>query len=371
MSKRLKRILILAGLALAVALALIIVPLSCVRILFWWYDITHEPLLELQLEKAPRLNEPVKLTCIRRLDIESTLRSMANRGTTTGTEHEKIDIRVEHQDLKTAALDREIPLSSILVEGNFDWEATVTVDKSLNRIKVSPSEALAVDYLDIKSAERDGVPLVFSAIIKFPKEGNWGINAQSVYHRNPDGGPGDHVLLNVTQDGSSFGWPDDYRPYTVCRLEHPPNPAATTIDWNISKPPKLNEPVRLTWNIIAMRDIELASAEIEFRVMRGTDSVKISAEEMLINGDLQWSGSLKDGIPVELWAEIKFLEVGDWEIYPSAQVKYEYWTNTFPLYMHIGRFKSSWGWAESHETKHKGSLTPPPVTPIPVPAPSQ
>ncbi len=368
MSKRLKRILILAGLALAVALALIIVPLSCVRILFWWYDITHEPLLELQIEKAPAVNEPVKLTCIRRLNIEGTLQGMSAHNLTTKTEQEKIDIRVEHQDLKTAALDREIPLSSILVEGNFNWDATVIIDKSLNRIQVSPPDALAVDYLDIKSAERDGVPLVFSAVIKFPKEGNWIIDAQSVYHRNPDGGPGDHVLLNITQDGSSFGWPKDYRPTNGgCYPQgfYIPNIVyCTATQLDIPKPPKLNEPVELNWSISSIRDVSGVTAEVLFKWMKGTTSLEVPSKDILVDGNLNWYGSLRENEPVDFFAIIKFPNEGDWEV--SAQCRY-YDKSGMPIesgcvfYMHIDKENSRWGWTESHQKKHTGVPPPPPI----------
>lgn len=373
MSKKLKLALIsLAGLVCVVVLALVIVPVSCMGILLWWHSIN--PSLELQLEKTPRLNEPVKLTCIRRLNIESTLRSMANLGTTPGTEHEKISVTVMRQDLKTASTDLEITPSDILVEGNFNWEATVTVDKSLNRIQVSPPDALAVDYLDVKSAESDGVPLVFSATIKFPKEGNWGIIAESEYHRNPDGGPGDSIFLNVTEDSGSFGWPKDYRPAMGgCYPQgfYIPNTVyCTTTQLDIPKPPKLNEPVELNWSISSIRDVSGVTAEVLFQRMKGTMGLEVPSKDILVNGNLNWYGSLRESEPVDFFAIIKFPKEGDWKV--CAQCRY-YDKSGMSIesgcvfYMHIDKEKSRWGWTESHENPYKGpppSPTPAPVEPV-------
>src|SRR4030042_5256260 len=114
-----------------VCLALIIPSLSCQWIKLAAYCITYKPDLELRLEKAPRLNEPVKLTCIRRTEARDS------------GKHEKITLEFERVDPKTYSLIK-VPAQEVIVSGNLNWEGDMT-----------------------------GEPIEFSATIKFPYEGNW------------------------------------------------------------------------------------------------------------------------------------------------------------------------------------------------------
>ncbi|MFB0556601.1 MAG: hypothetical protein ACETVW_01950, partial [Dehalococcoidia bacterium] len=227
--------------------------------------------LELQLEKAPRLNEPVELTCIR-----TESRDIPN---------EKINVQIEWIEPKRDRVVK-VPPEDVLVEGDFNWEAAVTKD----------------------------VPVEFSAVIKFPYEGKWRIRAVST----SPGWESDGISLYVTEDSGTFDLPKDYRPNTG------PSPSTPTERWPLSvqvdipKAPRLDEPVELTWVVNSIRDIGEVEAEIEFYRMEGTDRVEVLAQDVLVEGDLSWEGSLKKDTLVQLSATIKLPQEGDWEIHARA-----------------------------------------------------
>ncbi len=288
-------------------LALVISALSCT-------PQQGEERLELQLEKAPRLNEAVELTCIRK---ES--RDIPN---------EKINIDFEWIEPKHDRVVK-VPPEDMLVDGDFNWEAVVTKD----------------------------IPVEFSAIIKFPEEGNWRVCAEST----SPGFESDCIFLHVTEDSGMFGWQEDYRPSTGPSPSTPSEEFPMTVQLDISKAPRLDEPVELTWVITSIRDIAEANGEVKFYLMVGTDRVEVSMEDMLIEGDLSWEGSLKKDTPVQLSAIIRFPEEGDWRIQAWAHSPEQEGGSAHSLFLHIGKEKGRFGWVEPHEKK------PPPGPPPPNP----
>jgi hypothetical protein len=304
--------------------------------------------LKLNLEKAPRLNEPVKLTCLRQTknlippgQLKKTSDNTTGKNISSDNESEansippglekpkkeKITLKFERIDPKTKALI-EVPAEEVIVGGNYKWEGDVT-----------------------------GQPLEFSATLKFPYEGNWGIYAQSA----EDSWDRYDIFLNIGEDSSSFGWPPDYRPHTSHNFPITPGqrwPIAVELD--IPKPPRLNEPVQLTWSLNSIRDIDGVISEVNFFWMQGTDYIKVPAEDMLLEGDLSWKGSLKKGNTLNFAATVNFKQEGDWAISAIADsyAEPEPINASSRLYLHIDKDKSRWGWTEPHEKPYEG---PPPL----------
>jgi len=291
-------------LILLACVALVVSALSCA-------PQQGEKRLELRLEKAPRLNEPVELTCIR---IEG--RDIPN---------EKINIDFEWIEPKR---DRVVEVSpeDMLVEGDFNWEAAVKED----------------------------VPVEFSAIIKFPHEGNWRICAVSA----SPGWESDSVFVHVAEDSGMFGWLEDYRTPTGYPYPHTPSERAPmTVQVDISKAPRLDEPAELTWVINSIRDIAKANGEIEFHRMEGTGGMEMPAEDILVEGDLSWEGSLKKDTPIQLSAIISFPQEGDWQIVALGHSPEQVSGCADGLFLHVGEEEGRFGWVEPHIKK------PPPGPP--------
>jgi hypothetical protein len=314
-----------------VCLALVIPSLSCAP-----GQPAFKKNLTLQLEKAPRLNEPVKLTCIRQTSAfvkpgqqkkSSDNVSQVNIESIS-PKHEKIAVNINRLDLKTYS-GTDVPLKDVLVEGSLAWEGDMT-----------------------------GEPLKFSATITFPYEGCWSICARSTQHWVDS----DCIVVQITENESMFGCQKDYRPGTSHNFPITSSqrwPIAVELD--IPKPPRLGEPVSLTWSLDSIRDIDGVISEVKFYRMEGTDYVIVPAEDMLLEGDLSWKGSLKKGNILNFSATVKFTQEGDWRIVAIADsyAEPEPINAASGLYLHTEKDKSRWGWTESHEKPYEG----PPLLP--------
>jgi hypothetical protein len=279
---------------------------------------TSNKSFELQLEKAPRLNEPVELICISQPEPVSTK-----------TTHEEIMLEFKRIDPKTYRIVK-VQQEDVLVSGSFNWEGDMA-----------------------------GEPLRFSAIIKFPYEGNWSIDAYSSYHWAGS----DSVLLNVAEDSASFGWLEDYRPHLLEKLVNDRFPIYIGLD--IPEVPGIDQPVELTWFVGTVRDITQVSGEVQFKLMQDTDAIEIPTENILLSGDLTWKGDLTKGAAVERMAVIKFPTRGDWEVSaicnaPEEDGRLQF--NWASLFFHIDKDKSKWGWMEPHEKPFHGP-PPPAISP--------
>ena len=295
----------------------LLVVLVCLALLVSAPSCTCQPggkRLELQLEKAPRLNEAIELTCIC-----TTPRDILN---------EKVDVNFRWIEPKHDAVVK-VPAEEVLVQGDFNWEAAVTKD----------------------------APVEFSAIINFPHEGNWGICAVSYSLRRES----DCVFVHIAEESGMFGWQEDYRPNTGPSPSIPGNTRPIVVELDISEAPRLDEPVDLTWNISTIRDVSEVQAKIEFYRMEGTDRVKVPVEDVLIKGDLTWEGALEKDTSVRLSAIVRFPQEGDWEVEALAHSSETTGGSNYPLFLSIGKDKGRWGWEEPHEKK------PDPGTPHPSP----
>jgi hypothetical protein len=313
------------------SLALIIPVLNCAQ----------KPLsdLELQLEKAPRLNEPITLTCIRQTSdfVSPEQENEVNGNISQGNGdlvppiHEKITLEFERVDLKTRWLIK-VPAQEVLAGGSLNWEGDMT-----------------------------GEPMDFSTTIKFPYEGNWAIYASSAQPPHDK----DHIFLNVGEESSSFGWVENYAgivdPFPDVVTEKWP----ITVYFDMAEPPLLNEPFQITWSISTIRDITEATGGIGLIRMEGTKEINIPVEDMLIDGNVAWQGSLEKGSPLHFTATVKMpvegdLSIGAWcKSYVDLQPVFA----TYSLPIHVSKDKSIWGWTEPHESKPQGPLPPPPSLP--------
>jgi len=75
----------------------------------------------------------------------------------------------------------------------------------------------------------------------------------------------------------------------------------------MSKAPKLNEIAELTCIVGSLWDIPNCVANVE-----------LPEGAVKVDGDLSWSGAIEKDIPVQLFANIKFVEEGDWAIRATA-----------------------------------------------------
>ena len=262
--------------------------------------------VKLQLEKAPRLNEPVELTCRVWTDYD--------------IQNENISLRIERINPKTGRVVKVTP-EDILVEGDFNWEAAVSKDS-------------------VKE---------FSAIVKFPHVGEWRISARTTpgIPRNYDG-----LSLYVAEDWGEIGPQRDYRPNAYPYSPNNLGYKDPMVDMDISRLPPVDETAELTWVINSpFWDEAEVEAEVEFFWMKGTDAVKVPAKDVLVKGDLTWEGNIMVDTPVRLSAIIKLPYEGDWEIHAQADsfVENNPIDGSFSLYLHAGKDKSWYGWAEPHD----------------------
>jgi hypothetical protein len=319
-----------------VCLALVIPALSCAG-----GQTPFDKRIELQLEKAPRLNEPVRLTCIRQTSSyvkpAKTVSDNVSpkKAVSDNTTYEKIILTFDRLDPKTRLVTRDIPLQEVLVGSSLNWEGYMT-----------------------------GEPMQFSATIKFPYEGCWRIIAKSTKNHEDS----DMVAVQVAEDGSTFGCQKDYAPPVIPFPYIPDERQPVSMEFDIAKPPHLNEPFQITWGISTIRDIAEASAKVGFYRMEGTEEISVPAEEVLIKGDITWKGSLKKDSPLHFSATVKLPEEGGWSIGAEfrSYVEEEPITAGSGLYLHVDKDKSRWGWTESHESKPLNTPHPP-IPPVPTP----
>ncbi|HKO96195.1 MAG TPA: hypothetical protein VJU86_04345 [Pyrinomonadaceae bacterium] len=114
---------------------------------------SHTPItLKLELSKAPKLNEKVTIRCI----VQS------------------------HVDAPGTVAEIGLPQSAKKISGNVSW---------------------------IGKLEK-GVPLTFTAVIKFVAEGNWVISARAIrkIDENNSWGDMDSIYINVTKKAGKFGF---------------------------------------------------------------------------------------------------------------------------------------------------------------------
>jgi len=288
--------------------------------------------MELQLPKAPEVGEEVELTC--------TMYS-------------------SYWDLPG-----EASIEFELADREHSYDGT---------IKMSSDKVLANGDLNWKGILNKKAATEFSCIVKFPYEGDWrilgrfNINESWVnpYDQVSIGYSfGDSINFHVGKNFGMFGWEKDYSPntgpYPYIASERFP----MTVQLDISKAPRLDEPATLTWAINSIRDIVEVNGEIKFYLMEETDRVQVPAKDVLVEGDLSWEGDVGQDVPVQLMATVKFPQEGDWEIRAWAHSPEQPGGCNDPQFLSVGKEKSRFGWVEPHEKKPTPGIRP---TPIPIP----
>jgi hypothetical protein len=289
--------------------------------------------LVIKLDKMPRLNEPVTLTCTRETStyFKNDIGTVDNEFQKKVIKYptEKIILTIERIDTKTKQLFENIPLQDLLASGSLNWEAPMK-----------------------------GQTMQFSAIIKFTHESCWIISARSTYS------PGDSstIIIQVTESGSTIGCREDYRPSTsYCTPGKPDEKLPVMALLDITKPPRLNEPVQVMLNVSTIRDIAEASSEFRIYRMQGTDRVEVPLDKITVSGNLTWKGAIKKDMPFQLAATVKFPDEGDWEFHARIKdpISKSSQHSSSVLYFHVGKDNSRWGWPVSHEKKFDAPAPPP------------
>lgn len=95
--------------------------------------------------------------------------------------------------------------------------------------------------------------------------------------------------------------------------------APVIVELDISKPPKAGEEVTLTCTIASLHDVPDWSLQIDFYRRLGDGTViEVPGSNLLVKGELQWHGSLRQAEPTVFTTTIKFPEEGDWKIHAGG-----------------------------------------------------
>ncbi len=208
-----------------------------------------------------------------------------------------------------ARLYKQIPLEEIVVDGDTVWEGS----------------ALGKNLIEIRCT------------IKLPSEGIWLLQGEFECKRwnikkhdfiaAADGIGMQYYSDNLTS--SSLAYLQYFRYGTTVTGAYPPPTEGrpVVLELNISKPPRMNEKVKLTWRVSSpILDVEAFTANTTFS-KRGNDNhmknrplsdILLSIDHtstIYVDHILTWTLDFKKGEPVEVSAIVRFPEPGEWEIH--------------------------------------------------------
>ena len=202
----------------------------------------------------------------------------------------------------------QLPDGFELVSGELSWAGTVPEDSSID---------------------------VVSAVVKSIKVGNWTIDEThniEVYS-GPGGG---RIYVAVSEDSAEWG---KYPPWTrEGGYPVPPVQSEGPViikEFSISHAPVLGEPADLTLTVLTRDDMPDSTVRI-----------MLPEGAAVIDGNLEWHGDLKAGVPVTLSAKIVFKKTGNWRIYGGYWQwvgKENSWGVFHSIYLIIGVNNSSFG----------------------------
>jgi hypothetical protein len=175
-------------------------------------------------------------------------------------------------------------------------------------------------------AVESGSTLHLRSKVRFPREGIWKI--EGFFTGEGWEKPESYwAKVAVTKDAGADLRKTDYKSGPLAYLGNFPYgdvgnkimdeiTAPVILDLDISKAPRVGEEAILSCRISSLHDMPDFSAQISFWKRLADDSMlEVSPDKILINGDVEWKGDLKQNEPVDFSASIKFPEEGDWEIY--------------------------------------------------------
>ena len=292
--------------------------------------------VDLELARAPKLGEMAEL-------IFTIFPNDLRYGDPT---QYRAWIEVSHTNTtgsyQESKLKIHIPVANVLVSGNSSWDIALT----------------------------QGEPVELRSTVRFTEEGDWEITA--FLQRDGWEKPmrGDDIKVAVHQDragiyGSAayqageLDWMKDYSPNMGSRTGSSTiGRVTTTLD--LSKPPRVGEPIELTWSIVSAKDVKEAFVWIGFYLMEPgrPKAATIPRESILIAGDLYWEGSLRKNVPASSSATIILPKEGDWQI-----ILWRSGTDIASLggptvTLNTTEAGGRWGWVESHREEHGDDQLP-------------
>ena len=199
--------------------------------------------------------------------------------------------------------------------------------------------------------------------IQLPKEGVWRIEGYftgegwkepSYTYREFASSENTAVIMHSNElKASSLAYLDNFN-YGVLRdkrkidyLSEQFDPVIMELD--ISKAPKVDEEATLTCTVASLHDVPDYSLSIYFyRRLPDNNRIQVPGSNLLVKGELQWQGNLKQAEPTIFSTTIKFPEDDDWEIYAEGKSQEDI-KNLNPGYsdtidINISPGLSSYGW---------------------------
>ena len=133
---------------------------------------------------------------------------------------------------------------------------------------------------------------------------------------------------------------------------------------DLSNPPRLGEPVELTWSVTTTYDVENLSVKTKLYYCKpgSWERIEYNGETMLVEGDVTWQGALKAGVPLSSSATIILPTEGDWQIsvsFSDADKVNGYTGMQDNVRLNVTEDRGRWGWVESHERDRSGDPQPP------------
>ena len=217
---------------------------------------TSSPItVKLEMSKAPRLNEPVMITCTV-ISVFSAPNSVAQI---------------------------ELPSGATLIDGNLSWQGDL----------------------------EPGSPVHLSGTIKFIEEGQWIIKAfaKHIIDDNNCWGDGKFIYVTVTKYSGKYGFTTETSNPAVYMGNHTGDFASPlNVELSLSNAPALNQTAVLTCKAFSL-----------FGVPGIIFQVYLPEGLALVDGNLSWQGSLAENQSFELRATVKAIKTGTWIIEAYAK----------------------------------------------------
>jgi hypothetical protein len=265
-----------------------------------WWD--NQPIRShLSISSAPKLGETAELSFMSNVDA-SLLRDY---------DQDKLD-----------------NLANAQARVEFYWtDIHGSYSEAKHSVQVPASEILGDRYLNWAGNALQSKDIALKNTIQFPREGIWDIRGFFSGMSGSTQYPVDHVKIAVTRDAAAIMGTPEFKSCPLAYLggfpygaaaggEAVPNELRPVImELNISKAPLVGEEAVVTCRIDSLHDVTDFSAQVIFWLKNEKSFLKIPVEQVLVDGDLGWTGDLKQGQPVEFSATVKLPEYGYWDIY--------------------------------------------------------
>ena len=199
----------------------------------------------------------------------------------------------------------QIPLSEVVISGDTTWQG---------------------NYKEKGKME-------LHCTIQLPKEGVWRIEGyftgegwkEPIYtYREFASSKNTAVMMHSNElkasslaylDNFNYGFLKDKRKIDYLSEQFDP----VILELDISKAPKVGEEFTLTCTIASLHDVPDYSLSFTFyQRLPDNNLIQVPGANLLVKGELQWRGNLKQAEPTVFTTTIKFPEEGDFEIYAGG-----------------------------------------------------